>query len=89
VVLDALDLVHALVTQIPDAGKHRARSFGAYGHRAHGRVRRAAAAATCVQAATKMRGAYSTSTSARWPGAFVKRRSRVTKGQRSSSASAM
>ena len=31
--LDALDFVHAVVTQIPDARKHLVRYYGAYSHR--------------------------------------------------------
>ena len=39
VVLDPIDLVHALLTQIPDAGKHLVRYDGAYSHQSRGRVR--------------------------------------------------
>jgi hypothetical protein len=38
-VLDPLDFVHAVVTQIPDARKHLVRYYGAYSHRFRGRVR--------------------------------------------------
>jgi len=44
VVLDVLDFVHAVVTQVPDAGKHLVRYYGAYAHKFRGRVRAAAAA---------------------------------------------
>jgi hypothetical protein len=37
-VLDPLDLVHAVVTQIPDPGKHLVRYFGAYSSRFRARV---------------------------------------------------
>ncbi len=40
-VLDPLDFVHAVVTQIPDARKHLVRYYGAYSHRFRGRVRAA------------------------------------------------
>jgi len=45
VVLDPLEFVHAVVTQIPDAKKHLVRYYGAYSHRFRGRARRMAAAA--------------------------------------------
>jgi hypothetical protein len=36
-VLDALDFVHAVVTQVPDGRKHLVRYYGAYSHRFRGR----------------------------------------------------
>ena len=51
VVLDPIELVHALVTQIPDAGKHLVRYSGAYSHRFRGRVRELEAAKAASVAA--------------------------------------
>ena len=51
VVLDVLDFVHAVVTQIPDAGKHLVRYSGAYAHRVRGGARAAAAATPPAEAA--------------------------------------
>ena len=56
VVLDVLDFVHAVVTQIPDAGKHLVRYYGAYAHKVRGRAR-AAAANPPVEAAGTTPGA--------------------------------
>ena len=39
VVLDPLDFVHAVVTQIPDAKKHWVRYYGGYSHRMRATVR--------------------------------------------------
>ena len=44
IVLDALEFVHAVVTQIPDAKKHLVRYYGAYSHRARAAVALAVAA---------------------------------------------
>jgi hypothetical protein len=49
-VLDPLDFVHAVVTQIPDARKHLVRYYGAYSHRSRGRRRAVEAAAPEVGA---------------------------------------
>jgi len=43
IVLDVLDFVHAVVTQIPDARKHLVRYYGAYAHKVRRRARAAAA----------------------------------------------
>ena len=39
VTMDALDFVHAVVTQIPDARRHLVRYYGAYSHRRRAAVR--------------------------------------------------
>ena len=48
-VLDPLDFVHAVVTQIPDARKHLVRYYGAYSHRSRGRRREAQGSAPEVE----------------------------------------
>ena len=49
--LDALDFVHAVVTQIPDARRHLVRYYGAYSHRRRATVRAKNGAADAVATA--------------------------------------
>jgi hypothetical protein len=49
--LDALDFVHAVVTQIPDARKHLVRCYGAYSHRRRAIVRAKNGAADALSGA--------------------------------------
>ena len=48
VTFDALDFVHAVVTQIPDARRHLVRCYGAYSHRRRAAVREQNGAADAV-----------------------------------------
>ena len=48
--LDALDFVHAVVTQIPDARRHLVRYYGAYSHRRRAAVRAKAGLASPFEA---------------------------------------
>ena len=57
VALDPLELVHVLVTQIPDAGKHLVRYSGAYRHRFRGRLREIEAAKAASVAAQTVKDA--------------------------------
>ncbi len=52
VTMDALDFVHAVVTQIPDARRHLARYYGAYCHRRRAAVREKHGVARKVAAAS-------------------------------------
>ena len=59
VTLDALDFVHAVVTQIPDARRHLVRYYGGYSHRRRAAVRAKNGSPAASPAAFESEGAPS------------------------------